>query len=131
MPTASAVLFFIVLSAWTDSVEPWRGRFVSSHFPLVVSFLALMMFLLMFAFRRKQMQKAGTWMGPGSLECEDRWNLRKKKRKTMLLAAGIAEDDPKQATLLGLKWAELPPDRRRQIFEHDSSSRWFRKSSRK
>jgi hypothetical protein len=90
-----------------------------SMFPIVVSlFTVWFLLFVILAARKRKMEKAGTWMGFGSISCEDRWNGSKgKKREGMLLAAGIGTDDPEHAVLLDLKWDELPAERRRQIFE--------------
>ena len=89
----------------------------SVPFPFL-PFLPLLMILIVIAARRKQMEKAGTWYGFGSIDCENKWNGGKGKNRTrMLAAAGIGEDDPEYAAVLGMTWVEVPAERRRQVYE--------------
>jgi hypothetical protein len=96
-----------------------------AHFPIGALMLFGIAFCLPFlsiAGKISQMKKAGTWMGLGSIACEENWNSAKgNKREGMLIAAGIGKDDPDHAVLLGVKWEEVPAERRCQIFE---KSRW-------
>jgi hypothetical protein len=101
----------IIAGLWASESVTW----------IVVAMLA--------AFRRGKMQKAGTWQGFGSIVCENKWNGGKgKKQKGMLASACIGEDDPEYATFLGLKWVELPQDRRVQIFRHNNPWRGWSKN---
>ena len=104
-------------------------------FPIAIWMLfgiAIWLPLISIAARKSQMQKAGTWMGFGSIACEDRWNGGKgKNREGMLLAAGIGKDDPEHAALLGLKWADLPVERRQQVFEKSPWGPKVKKGARK
>jgi hypothetical protein len=92
-----------------------------AHFPIAMWVLFGIAFcfpLLSIAGKVSQMKKAGTWMGPGSASCEEKWNGGKgKNREGMLLAAGISKGDPEHAVLLQLKWEQVSAERRRQIFE--------------
>jgi hypothetical protein len=107
-------LFALVLiSSNTDSfpIGIWMLFGISIWIPFIV-----------IVARKSQMQKKGTWLGWGSIGCENNWNGGMgKRREEMLLAAGIDQHDPDYAALVALKWEEVPAERRRQIFEH---SRW-------
>ena len=81
-------------------------------------FLPLLIIFIVIAARRTQMERAGTWYGFGSIDCENKWNGGKwKNREGMLEAEGIGEDDAEHAGLQGLTWVEVPDERRRQIYE--------------
>jgi hypothetical protein len=89
----------------------------STDVPFIV-FLPLCVPLIVIAARRKRMREAGTWLGFGSILCEERWNHRNPtKRREMLTRAGIGEDHRDYPALMGLTWAELPADRRQLIFD--------------
>lgn len=95
----------------------------------MVAWVVWLTLFVLVAFRRWEMLKAGTWQGFGSITCENKWNGGKgKRRRGMLSAAFIAQDDPEYATLLGLKWGELPLARRGQIFEHNNPWRGWSKN---
>ena len=81
-------------------------------------FIAIFGPLVAIAGRRKKMQQAGTWLGAGSIECEDRWNSRNAiKRSEMLNRTGIGTDHPEYRALISLTWAQLPAERRQLIFD--------------
>ena len=90
----------------------------SPHLPLPLFVTPAVIVLIAIAARKKKMMEAGTWLGSGSIQCEDQWNHRKlKKRHEMLIKTGVAEGHLDYPALMALTWAELPADRRQQIFD--------------